>query len=220
MKSLKMLGLAAIAAGALMAFVGAGTASATELTCTNPPGTIVMCAAPTHIHAEVEPETKVVLDPPFGAIECSKSTVTFYASTGSSTTTVVSVNSSGVASELETLTFEGCNATVNVLKKGTLELHTTETNSNHDGLLTSTGAEVTVEFLGTHCIFKTTNTTIGHLTGSSTVAAARKEETGMPTLDIKASIPRVGGRSGAFCGSEAQWTGNYTVTTPEWLDVL
>jgi hypothetical protein len=212
MKYLKMLGLAAIAAGALMAFVGAGTASATELTCTNPPGTKVMCPEPTHIHAEVHPGTKVVLDPPFGSIECSASTVTFYASTGSSTTTPTSVNSKGESGELETLTFGSCNATVTVVKSGRLEIHTTEALPNHNGILTSTGAKVTVEFIGTHCIFETNNTTIGHVTGSSTTG-------GMPTLDISATIPRVGGRSGAFCGEKASWTGGYTITTPEWLDV-
>ncbi len=202
MKYLKTLGLAAIAAGALMAFVGAGTASATELTCTNPPGTKVMCAAPTHIHAEAE--NIVTLHPPIGDIECKKSTVTGFASTGSATTTPNGEN--------EALTFGECNAAVTVLKKGSLEIHTTETNANNNGLLTSSGTEVTVEFLGFHCIFGTSATKVGHLTGSSTTG-------GMPTFDISATIPRTGGRSGAFCGSTAQWTGNYTITTPEWLDV-
>jgi hypothetical protein len=204
MKYLKMLGLAALAAGALMALVPAGTASATELTCTNPPGTKVMCAAPTHIHMEVEPGTKVVWDPAFGAIECTKSTVTGFASTGSSTTTPSSGN--------EAFTFEECNASLVVLKKGSLEIHTTETNANDNGLLTSTGTEVTMEFIGTHCIFKTSSTTLGHFTGSSTTG-------GMPTVDISATIPRTGGRSGAFCGTGFAWTGAFTITTPEWLDV-
>jgi hypothetical protein len=218
MKHLKALGLAAIAAGALMAFVGAGTASATELTCTEPAGVVVMCKAPTHIHAEVE--GKVLLHPPIGDIECTEGTFTGRASTGSSTETVKSVNAEGKEAEIETLTFGKCNAEVVVLKKGSLEIHTTEEKFNHDGTLTSTGAEVTVTFSGFHCIFSTKNTDIGWLTGSTTAAALRKEETGTPTLDIKAKIPRTGGRSGAFCGTEAEWTGNYKITTPDWMDVL
>ena len=202
MKYLKMLGLAAIAAGALMAFAGAGTASATELTCTNPPGTKVMCAAPTHIHAEVE--GKVTLHPPIGDIECSEGTVTGDASTGSSTTTP--------SGAIETLTFGGCNAEVVVIENGSLEVHTKTASADGNGTLTSTGAKVTVTFVGFHCIFTTSNTDIGTLTGSSTTGAT-------PTLDIEATIPRTGGRSGAFCGSTAQWTGSYKVTTPDWLDV-
>ncbi len=204
MKHLKMLGLAAIAAGALMAFVGAGTASATELICKNGSGVEEMCAAPTSISAEVQPGTKVVLDPPFGAIECSKSAVSGSASTGGATSTPNGSNS--------TLTFESCNATVTVLKKGSLEVHTQGATANDNGLLTSTGTEVTVEFIGTHCIFATSNTNIGTLTGSDTTK-------GKATLDISATIPRTGGRSGAFCGSTAAWTGAYTVTAPAFLDI-
>jgi ABC-type glycerol-3-phosphate transport system substrate-binding protein len=63
MKYLKILGLAAIAAAALMAF--AGTASATTLT--SPKGTIVKTG--TVIHAVSEGH--VVFDPPFSKSECN-----------------------------------------------------------------------------------------------------------------------------------------------------
>lgn len=205
MKYLKALGLAAIAAGALMAFVGAGTASATELWCTEPPGTETMCPAQTHIHAEAE--STVTLHPPIGDISCTSSTVTGHTTnTGSPTETV--------DGPIETLTFGGCNATVTVLEKGELIIHTTKENEdNRDGTLTSTGAKVTVEFSGFHCIFKTSATDIGWLTGSTNTPSHT------PTLDISATIPRTEGRSGAFCGTSAQWTGNYSVTAPMWMDV-
>ncbi len=211
MKSLKMLGLAAIAAGALMAFAGAGTASATELTCTNPPGTKVMCEPGTMIHAESEGHA--VLDPPIGKIECV------------STVTADTLNTGGagetVEAKITSLTFTGCTngATVTVLERagahptGTLTIHTTEEPINNlDGTLTSTGTEVTVESAGFHCIFSTNNTDIGDLTGSSKTKAT-------PTLDISASISRTGGRSGAFCGTTASWTGSYKITEPDWMDV-
>lgn len=203
MKYLKMLGLAAIAAGALMAFAGAGTASATELTCSSG----VMCAAKTAIHAELENgvTNPATLHPPIGDIKCEESTVAGETTnTGSSTETV--------DGPISILTFKKCNAEVNVLKAGELIVHTTETKDNNDGTLTSTGAEVTVTFSGFHCIFGTSATSIGWLTGSSTTKATA-------TLDIKAEIPRIGGRSGAFCGSKAEWTGSYSVDTPMFLDV-
>jgi hypothetical protein len=71
---------------------------------------------------------------------------------------------------------------------------------------------VTVELLGLHCIFNTSNTDIGTFTGSANAGANA-------TLDIEATIPRTGGRSGAFCGSSAQWKGSYKVTSPKPLAV-
>ena len=203
MKYLKMLGLAAIAAGALMAFVGAGTASATELTCSAG----VMCAAPTHIHAVNE--GTVTLDPIIGNIECTESTVTGRANTGSSTTTVESVNEKGAASELEALTFGGCNATITVEKKGSLEVHTRTASADGNGTLTSKGAQIKIVFNGITCTATTgTGTDIGTLTGS-------KNTKSTATLDIEATIPL----DGAFCGGSASWTGKYLVTTPDYLDV-
>ncbi|HEX5526105.1 MAG TPA: hypothetical protein VFX44_02770 [Solirubrobacterales bacterium] len=210
MKYLKMLGLAAIAAGALMAFAGAGTASATELTCSAG----VMCTAPTTIHATSEGHA--TLDSPIGNISC-EGTVSGEANTGSSTTTV-----SGGG----TVSFFNCTegATVHVLANGTLEIHTEYTKeadghetqnaaSTGNGTLTSTGTEVTVEFRGFHCIFRTKETDIGTVTGSKNNAGKTA------TLDINGRIPAVGGRSGIFCGSTSPWTGSYLITTPDYLDI-
>jgi hypothetical protein len=198
MKYLKMIGLAALAA-ALMAMVVAGSASATTLTGAG--GTLL--GSGTAIASEAEGTT--VLHPPFGDIECNKSTVNGKTTTAGGSTTTVSGN-------IEALTFTECNATVTVLTKGTLEIHTQNSTANNNGTLTSSGTEVTVEFFGTHCIFKTSGTDIGTLTGSGTTG-------GNATFDIAATIPRTGGRSGAFCGSTAQWTGNYKITNPSVLNV-
>jgi hypothetical protein len=197
MKYLKIMGLAAIAAAALMAF--AGSASATVLTgaggTTLGTGTKIVAVN----------EGTVTLDPPFGKIECNESEVA-----GKTT----NAGKLGEATELvkgsiETLTFASCNATVTVIKKGELSIEGTGSNN---GLLRGTGQEVTVELLGTHCIFSTNGTALGTLTGSSTT-------TSTATLDISATIPRTGGRSGAFCGSSAAWTGSYKVTEPDTLNI-
>ena len=197
MKYLKMLGLAAIAAAALMAFVGAGTASATQLT--GAEGAIL--GEGTEIKAAAEGTTE--LHPPIGSINCKNSTVAGKVTkAGSSTETV--------KGDIETLTFTECNATVTVLQKGSLEVHA---SGSSNGTLTSTGAQVTVNYIGFHCIFSTNNTDLGTITGSANTAS------GKATLDIAATIPRTGGGSGAFCGTTAQWTGSYEVSEPATLNI-
>jgi hypothetical protein len=191
MKYLKMLGLAAVAACALMAFVGAGSASATTLTCT---GLATPC--PVGHKMVAHSEGHVTLHPIIGDIVCNGTIEGSITNAGSTTTTVVgSVPKTG-------LTWSNCtnNEDVTTLVGGTLELHTINTS---EGTVTSSGTEVTVEAYGFHCIFKTASTDIGTFTAKSGADA---------TFDIKATIPRTGGRSGAFCGSSAQWTGSYTVT--------
>jgi hypothetical protein len=98
---------------------------------------------------------------------------------------------------------------VTTLAGGSLELHST---GGGNATLTSSGASVTVQFLGFHCIFGTNNTDIGTVTTNTAAPGAA-------TLDIAATIPRTGGTSGAFCGANAQWTGNYTTTLPKTLAV-
>jgi hypothetical protein len=203
MRCVKMLGLAAIAAAVLLTLFGGGSASATELTCTEPVGTKIFCPVGAEIHSEAE--GGVVLHPPIGDIECKEATgFGSLTNAGSSTTT---------PSGTPALTTLGkCNATVDVLQKGTLEVHTRNAGADNNGTFTSNGTQVTVEFAGFHCIFTTSNTDVGTLTGSSTTK-------GTPTLDLEATIPRTGGRSGAFCGSTAQMTGSLRVTKPDWMDI-
>ncbi|HEX5525726.1 MAG TPA: hypothetical protein VFX44_00845 [Solirubrobacterales bacterium] len=194
MKFLRMLALATMVA-APIALVAAEAASATVLTGSG--GTL---GAGTSIAAEAE--GTVTLDPPFGSIECKKSSL-------AGKTTNAGGTSENVSASIETLSFSECNATVTVLAKGSLSFEGTGSNN---GALRSTGTEVTVEFIGTHCIFRTSNTSIGTVTGSANTG-------GNATLDISATIPRTGGRSGAFCGSTAAWTGSYKFTSPSTLNI-
>jgi len=82
MKYLKMLGLAAVAACALMAFVGAETASATTLTCNG----LTTCPAGTVIHDALKGHG--ILHPVIGDIECNVTLEGKLTNAGSSTTTV------------------------------------------------------------------------------------------------------------------------------------
>ncbi|HEX5527551.1 MAG TPA: hypothetical protein VFX44_10205 [Solirubrobacterales bacterium] len=192
MKYVKMLGLAAIAAAALMAFVGAGSASATTLTCEGS-----ACSVGANFHSESN--GKAVLDAPFGNVECNS-------------TVQGEVTSATEASvKITELKWTNCGSdNVVTLASGTLKI--TNIAGTKNGTVTSTGAEVTVEHVGTHCIFKTNGTSLGTLTGTTTTGA-----TG--SFDISATIPRSGGRSGVFCGSSAPWTGSYSIDAPMTGDV-
>ncbi|MGN6216356.1 MAG: DUF6531 domain-containing protein, partial [Solirubrobacterales bacterium] len=175
------------------------SASAAELACG-----VSMCAAGTTLKAESE--GKAVLDAPFGNVECNSTLEGHTENAGSATETVnVSITS---------LTFSSCNSgnTVNVIKSGRFEIHTEGAENNNNGTLTSSGAEIEVTHLGVQCIYTTSSTTIGTVTGSETTG-------GNATLDIAGTLPRTGGSGGAFCGSSAPWTGSYKVTSPSTLNV-
>lgn len=196
MKHLKLTVLLAVTAAALFAAAGA---SATTLTGAGE----TTLGVGTEIKAESE--GALSLHPPFGTISCNKASIAGKISNAGGSTSTVQVT-------LETFTESECNATITVLKKGTLEIHTQSGSANSNGTVTWTGTELTTVFAGFHCIFSTNNTDIGTLTGSATTK-------GNATLDIAATIPRTGGSSGAFCGATAQWTGSLKFTSPTTLNV-
>jgi hypothetical protein len=214
MKYVKMLGLAAVAAAALMAFVGASSASATVL-CTTPPvknaaGTEnATCPegwavpAGSEIHAVSEIEEPTLTGGEILTVHCPESTVKGKTENeGSATETV--------KGPIEVLTFgpeAKCNCKVVVVKPGSLEIHWIKDTTN--GTLTSSGATVTINcstIFGTiHCNFVTENTDIGTLTSTGTTG-------GTPTLDVTASIPQE--VTSSLCPSEGVWHAKYSVTTP------
>jgi hypothetical protein len=190
MKYAKMLGLLAVAAAALMAF--AGTASATVLT--SPSGTTYTST----IKAESEGATS--LDGAFTTVTCNKSTVE-----GKVESHGAAVTAGG---KISSLTFTECNYPTTVKAAGSLEIHGL---GSSNGTLTSSGASIEIATSVGTCVFTTTNTDVGTLTGSTTTG-------GNATLDIaSAKIPRTGGNF--LCGSSGTWTGAYKVTTPATLIV-
>lgn len=199
MKNLKLFVVVMAAMAILMPSAGVHSASATELTCG-----VSMCAAETTIKAASD--SAVVLDAPFGNIECTSTIEGHTTNTGGSTETVTIA--------ITGLTFEPCNSgnTFHALKKGSWEIHTQEANDNNNGIVTWTGAELEWIHLGVQCIFTTSSTALGTLTGAVNAG-------GSPTLDINATIPRTGGSGGAFCGSSAPWTGSYRFNAPSTLNI-
>jgi len=194
MKYLKMIGLAAIAAAALTAFLGAGTASATVLCETNVTsgcGTAWDVNSGTPLTFSAEGST--TLTGPFGEViaTCTGSTVA-----GNTT----SAGGAGtVTGNITSLSFTGCNrpVEVNTATTGTLEVHSIAGKDN--GTVTSNDTTVSITeipFFGT-CRFLTNNTDIGTLTGSLSE----------PTFDIAATIPS----ETSFCPS-GTWEGSYRYT--------
>jgi hypothetical protein len=211
MKYVKMLGLAAIAAAALMAFVGASSASATVL-CNvegtgSPTGTTCPAGHAYGAGTKIEGANSgvVKLDTTFKTVECNKSTISGEISgEGSATETVTGPEG--------TLTFTECNCTVNVLKAGKLEIHWI--SGTHNGTLTSNESEVTVTcstiFGSVHCIYVTENDSIGDLTASAT-------QTSAAIFHSTAVIKRKATNS--LCSEESTWTATYSLSSPKPLYV-
>jgi hypothetical protein len=197
MRYIKMLGLAAIAAAALTAFLGAGTASATTL-CENNTTTGCTSHVANGTTLKFTAEESVKLLGPFNLLidTCTVSTVE-----GPTTSTGSTTPPAAVTGTVNVLTFETCTRPTTVGAKGTLSV--THIAGTDNGTVTSTGATVTIHEIpgfGT-CSFLTaaTGTDIGTLTGSTTA----------PTFDISATIPSE--TSGCPSGT---WSGKYKYTAP------
>jgi hypothetical protein len=214
MKYLKMLGLAAVAAMALMAFLGAGSASATVLctTANETTGCTMDYAANTEIHATLTTGTTAKLwSDPKGAnpiATCTESTVKGTTSTTGSATTTVSgpldttVQANG---QLTGLSWGGCNQTTKTTTAGELEIHWIEGTAN--GTVTAKNSVVTVVLSGLSCSYGAqAGLHLGTLTGGTE-----------PHLAISTTVNKV---AGSFaCPEHAIWEAEYTVTAPHALYV-
>jgi hypothetical protein len=211
MKYLKILGLAAVAAAALMAFVGAGTASAETTACkvTEAPckeenryknGTKVVA------HLEIEP-AKLTAAGGLVEITCSKSTIDLEVTRETTPTLAPTAKKEGEPEPPPGLTFEECNNTVEVLEAPRLVIHHDEKTTEggivdkHNGEITVESFKVRVNASGLICTFGGEIKEGLTLTGGST-----------PTVDATATIPL---KEGFFCPSTAVWHAKYEVTEPK-----
>lgn len=196
MKYVKMLGLLAVSAAALMAF--AGSASAT--TVTSPAGTAYFGA----VHAEAEGHA--ILHNPIAEIKC-ESTVTGHVDKNGVTHPGEPPVTTPASGPITTLSFGPCTNSWHVTTTEHGGVQTAGTlsfvsNGNGTGDLFSSGATVEATRFGITCRYVTNNTTIGTVTGGTHA-----------TLHIEASIPFHSGSS--LCGTGAtKWTGSYKVTSP------
>jgi hypothetical protein len=198
MKYLKMLGLAAVAATALMAFVGAGTASATVL-CKN------------NLNTESCSEKYTVGTRGLGSMvgsglmeslsgevlnTCTGSTVEETQQTEGSATTTVTGKSEGKG-----ITWTGCTHAVTVLSGGEGELHWIPGTDN--GTVTAKGFEVTTTLFGASCVYGL----------GSTMKDWGEVVGGAPGfMQINSVVPKISG--GFLCPNETRLTAKYINTEP------
>lgn len=196
-----MLGLAAVLAGAFMAFVGAGSASAAGVLCLKnqtPCETANQVPAGTEIKASLK-EGKLVLTAGFGKMECEASEVNGH------TRTIGEGGSAGLPEgPLTKLSFSSCNGTVETLEPGSLSVSWT---SLMNGNVTASGFKVHTVFAGVSCLYG--GIVSEKITFIGGAPALIKEE--------EAPISKIEG--GILCGSPAHWTATYKVTEPTelWL---
>jgi hypothetical protein len=204
MKHLKMLGLAAIAALGLMAFVGAGTASATTL-CTNTKeeGGKTVCNVAYGVGTEISSSLKTGTS----AILANTSGETIATCNSSSTKGSIQTSNTGtwVGGAITELTWGGCSQTTDNVSLGSLEIMQTTGDA---GTVVGKGSQVTLSIFGVSCTYGTgEGTTLGTITGGEA-----------PELAINASLPKTAG--GFFCPGSGRWTANYIVTTPHAVHVV
>lgn len=181
-----MLGLSVLPAAALMAFVGAGTASAANLYSTG-----IKVNAGTSLHATLASGTSALLSTTDG---------TSIIDTCPASTVEGEVDSTGggeVTSAIDTLSWSAsCSATTDTLTNGTLHVNST-------GEVRGTGSVVTVN-IGVSCRYGTgLGTHLGTLnTGKLAINAVIDEQ------------PNAEGKKLFLCPDTTKWVANYTITTP------
>ena len=200
MNYLKMLGLAAVAAAALMAIVGASTATATVLcdSTSTPCPENEKWKVGTTVRFTVRSGTSGVWTDTSGSqiATCPEGEIQGnIAKAGSETSTVE------IPVEPSHFVWQSCIHT-ETLEGGTLELHTISGTDN--GTVTATGFKFTTVVNGIDCIYGfPTATTLGTLTASGE---------GRAVLDVKTTMVK---REGSFlCPGTLNWAEEFTQTQP------
>jgi hypothetical protein len=196
MKHLEMLGLAAIAALGLMAFVGAGTASATTLF-TDAAHTIPYPGGTT-IHMTLKSGTTTSFTKTNGeAIStCTGSTIHGFTSNETGST---------VSSSIGTLAWTGCNHTTTSIENEDGGFGTLEIASN--GRVTGNRSNVTQLIFGVSCTYGT-----GEGTALGTLTTGETSE-----LAINTVVPKTAGSF--LCPGSTVMAGTWVVTSPHTLYV-
>lgn len=148
MRYLKMLGLAAIAAAALSAVWGAGSASATVLcrTYTIPCGEFWAWPTEITLKSSLEPGSSLVIRDTAGNVltTCTGSSLeSKITKKGSAVETVVLKNEKVSPGE--------CTSTTHVVANGELEVHYAPSPNNTRGTLTLKGTKITITRFGVGC---------------------------------------------------------------------
>jgi hypothetical protein len=193
MKYVKMLGLAAVAAMALMAFAGAGTASATEI-CTT---TSFPCPAGSTIsklELSKDPGTTPVLENTEGSIEdtCTEATASGAVTQGTSTTTVKGP---------VTLAFGGCTNTTTVNNAAACELEAHGIKNSDNATITAKRCTETNVHNADNCRYGAgAGNTLGEYIGGTT-----------KTIAVNTVVNGIDSNS-FLCPTTSRWTAWYVAT--------
>jgi hypothetical protein len=210
MKQLKMLGLAVTAAAALGAFLGAGSAVATEACNVNqsPCPEADMYDTGQEYHAVLKAGTTSVLTGPLAVVAQASTFKGSQENTGGSTETLKikgeiltfgRASVTGVCDEAHT--------TVTTNIQPTLEVHS---EGSGNGTVTMKGFTITVVCGSVTCKYA------GEVTTGLTIKG------GDPAILIanKAPLPVEGGSGEFFCGKKAEWDAEYELEMPEPLWIV
>jgi hypothetical protein len=208
MNKLKILGLLLVVVAALLATVGAGSASATLTSLckkdTTDTYTLPTCAeahlypAGTSVHAELEAGAKFKIFSAVATVECKKSTLEF---------TTEQKTEIPLGATVNAFTFGECsnNATITTIKNGTVDIELIDLPEfTHNGTLEFTGTEIQIVF---HTIFGDVKCL--YAPGHAVLIGGA-----MATISLTGKwVP--GGGGGLCDANPVQVEGNYTVTRPE-----
>lgn len=206
MKYLKILGLAAVAAAALMAFAGAGTASADEL-CTEPANAENMCPAGkkiTEIHATQVGSGFLKETGGASIVTCKEGTLLADITKGNETKVT------GMSGPVTALIWKGCTFPTNTTLLGTLDASAgVKIDRNEKG-------EITAETPGTAVKATETQVTINTVLFGSCIYGAGAGlnlgtvPNGGTELGINAVVNKISG--GVACPETSTWTATWKIT--------
>jgi hypothetical protein len=198
MTSLKMMGLAAVAAAALMALVGASSASAAVLckTNTNPCGS--KWAAGTNLEFSLKSGTSATWKGTAGEQlkTCTNAKLTAQMSNTGSATEPVKLKVSEDS-------WTSCTVATTTLKLGEIEI--TNITGTTNGTVVLKGAEFTTnDFFFGDCSY-------GTATGGTDLGTLTSSSIGDSVIDVNAQLLPVGGA----CCPDVVWQESFTITSPK-----
>lgn len=203
MKNMKILGLGLLAALAAMAFLGAGTASATKLCSVNtspcPAGNTY--GKGTAIKAQLVAGTTSTMASGFVNISCTESTI--------SGKTTSEGGAGAVTGTISSVTWKGCTSGLGACTASAL-------NTPWSAEVTGSGGNGTMSISGAGGKF-----TCGGVTCEYAASKASVSVSGGNPATIKASnisFSKTGG--GFLCSSTASWSGTYEATAPKPLFIV
>lgn len=203
MRNMKILGLGLLAALAAMAFLGAGTASATKLCSVNtspcPAGNTY--GKGTAIKAQLVAGTTSTMTSGFVNISCTESTI--------SGKTTSEGGAGAVTGTISSVTWKGCTSGLGACTASAL-------NTPWSAEVTGSGGNGTMSISGAGGKF-----TCGGVTCEYSASKASVSVSGGNPATIKASnisFSKIGG--GFLCSSTAAWSGTYEATAPKPLFIV